>query len=65
MSQLNRSLQELGSGNDIDEKMYDLEKSYKTDKLNLNGREPAILEKKSEIEFNLLNIREKKELLIA
>jgi len=65
MSQLSGSLQELGSSTKVNEKMYELEKSYKTEELRLKGRELAILEKKSETEINLLKIKEKKELLLA
>ena len=65
MSQLNGSLQELGSSTQANDKMYELEKSYKTEELKLKGREVAILEKKSETEISLLKIREKKELLVA
>ena len=65
MSQLSGSLQELGSSNQVNEKMYELEKSYKSEELKLKGREVAILEKKSETELNLLKIKEKKELLVA
>jgi hypothetical protein len=48
MFQLNGTLQELGSSNQVNEMMYELEKSYKTEELKLKGRELAILEKKSE-----------------
>jgi len=65
MSQLSGSLQELGSSTKVNEKMYELEKSYKTEELRLKGRELAILEKKSETKINLLKIKEKKELLLA
>ena len=65
MSQLNGSLQELGPSNQVNEKMYELEESYKAEELKLKGRELAILEKKSETEINLLKIKEKKELLVA
>jgi len=54
MSKLSSSLQELGSSSKVNEKIYELEKSYKTEELKLKGRELAILEKKSEAEMNLL-----------
>jgi hypothetical protein len=65
MSQLSGSLQELGSSSKVNEKMYELEKSYKTEELWLKGSELAILEKKSVTKINLLKIKEKKELLLA
>jgi hypothetical protein len=54
MSRLSGSPQELGSGNQVIEKMYELEKSYKSEELKLKGRELAILQKKSETKLNLL-----------
>jgi hypothetical protein len=65
MSQLNGSLQELGSVNKVNDRIYELEQSYKAEELKLKGREIAVLEKKSETEINLLKIKEKKELLLA
>jgi len=42
MSKLSSSLQELGSSSKVNEKIYELEKSYKTEELKLKGRELAI-----------------------
>jgi hypothetical protein len=65
MSQVSGSLQELGSTSKVNEKMYELEKKFKTEELKLKGRELALLEQKSETELNLLKIKGKKELLLA
>jgi hypothetical protein len=41
MSKLSSSLQELGSSSKVVEKIYELEKSYKTEEIKLKGRELA------------------------
>jgi hypothetical protein len=56
MSQMNGSLQELGSVNKVNERMHELEQMYKAEKLKLKGREIAVLKKKTETEINLLKI---------
>jgi hypothetical protein len=42
MLQLSGSLQELGSVNKVNERMYEPEQSYKTVELKLKGREIAV-----------------------